>query len=258
MKKIPVIVWLPLVFIAGGLVGYYGPAEELRSRDVREKEEKAKPKPRNAFGSFTELVNIPEVAKRPRRVKDTEPATNTTDVAGRVGDAPLPAEGDLGEAPLPDEAASGRVGDAPQPEKSKRVAPEDLRARIDEAAELWRTRIEIARASAIEKLGLDDKGAESFNDAIADMNAKLRESMQIVADRIASSEAMTQELGIRLMGDISSSLAETYDSIATCVDEDHRGEVSRLELTNFIDPSVGEPLIAVQDKLEDFGERSSK
>ena len=247
MKKIPVIVWLPLVFIAGGLVGYYGPAEELRSRDVREKEEKTKAKPKNAFGSFTELVNIPEVAKRPRRVKDTEPATNTTDVAGRVGDAPLPGE-----------SASGRVGDAPLPEKRRRVAPEDLRARIDEAAELWRTRIEIARASAIEKLGLDDKGAEAFNDAIEDMNAKLRESIQIVADRIASSEAMTQELGVRLMGDIATSLAETYDSLAACVDEDHRGEVSRLELTNFIDPSVGEPLIAVQDKLEDFGEGAKK
>ena len=247
MKKIPVIVWLPLVFIAGGLVGYYGPAEELRSRDVREKEEKTKAKPKNAFGSFTELVNIPEVAKRPRRVKDTEPATNTTAVAGRVGDAPLPGE-----------SASGRVGDAPLPEKRRRVAPEDLRARIDEAAELWRTRIEIARASAIDKLGLDDKGAESFNDAIEDMNAKLRESIQIVADRVASSESLTHELGVRLMGDIATSLAETYDSLATCVDEDHRGEVSRLELTNFIDPSVGEPLIAVQDKLEDFGERSRK
>lgn len=247
MKKIPVIVWLPLVFIAGGLVGYYGPAEELRSRDVREKEEKTKAKPKNAFGSFTELVNIPEVAKRPRRVKETEPTTNTTDVAGR-----------LGEAPLPGESAGGRVGDAPLPEKRRRVAPEDLRARIDEAAELWRTRIEIARASAIEKLGLDDKGAESFNDAIEDMNAKLRESIQIVADRVASSESLTHELGVRLMGDIATSLAETYDSLATCVDEDHRGEVSRLELTNFIDPSVGEPLIAVQDKLEDFGERSRK
>ena len=247
MKKIPVIVWLPLVFIAGGLVGYYGPAEELRSRDVREKEEKTKAKPKNAFGSFTELVNIPEVAKRPRRVKDTEPATNTTAVAGRVGDAPLPGE-----------SASGRVGDAPLPEKRKRVAPEDLRARIDEAAELWRTRIEIARASAIDKLGLDDKGAESFNDAIEDMNAKLRESIQIVADRVASSESLTHELGVRLMGDIATSLAEAYDAIGTCVDEDHRGEVSRLELTNFIDPSVGEPLIAVQDKLEDFGERPRK
>ena len=247
MKKIPVIVWLPFVFIAGGLVGYYGPAEELRSRDVREKEEKTKAKPKNAFGSFTELVNIPEVAKRPRRVKDTEPATNTTDVAGR-----------LGEAPLPGESAGGRVGDAPLPEKRKRVAPEDLRARIDEAAELWRTRIEIARASAIDKLGLDDKGAESFNDAIEDMNAKLRESIQIVADRVASSESLTHELGVRLMGDIATSLAEAYDAIGTCVDEDHRGEVSRLELTNFIDPSVGEPLIAVQDKLEDFGERPRK
>ena len=242
MKKIPVIVWLPLVFIAGGLVGYYGPAEELRSRDVREKEEKTKAKPKNAFGSFTELVNIPEVAKRPRRVKDTEPSTNATAVAATADEQPK---------------GTNATAEATAPRR-KRVAPEDLRARIDEAAELWRTRIEIARASAIDKLGLDDKGAESFNDAIEDMNAKLRESIQIVADRVASSESLTHELGVRLMGDIATSLAEAYDAIGTCVDEDHRGEVSRLELTNFIDPSVGEPLIAVQDKLEDFGERPRK
>ena len=242
MKKIPVIVWLPLVFIAGGLVGYYGPAEELRSRDVREQEEKTKAKPKNAFGSFTELVNIPEVAKRPRRVKDTEPATNTTAVAETADEQPKGTNATV-EATAP---------------RRKCVAPEDLRARIDEAAELWRTRIEIARASAIEKLGLDDKSAESFNDALEDMNAKLRESIQIVADRVASAEAMTPELGIRLMGDIATSLAEAYDAIGTCVDEDHRGEVSKLQLTDFIDPSVGEPLIAVQDKLEDFGERSGK
>ena len=240
MKKIPVIVWLPLVFIAGGIVGYYGPAEELRSRDMREQEAKAKPK--NAFGSFTELVNIPEVAKRPRRVKDTEPATNTTAVVATADEQP---EG----TNATDEATAPR---------RKRVAPEDLRARIDEASELWRTRIEIARASAIEKLGLDDKGAEAFNDVIEDMNAKLRESVQIVADRVASSESLTPELGIRLMGDVATSLAEAYDTIGTCVDEGHRDEVSRLELISFIDPSVGEPLIAVQDKLEDFGERPGK
>ena len=29
--------WLPLVFIIGGMVGYYGPAEELRSRQAQEK-----------------------------------------------------------------------------------------------------------------------------------------------------------------------------------------------------------------------------
>jgi hypothetical protein len=250
MKKIPVIVWLPLVFIAGGLVGYYGPAEELRSRDVREQEEKAKPKSKNAFGSFTELVNIPEVAKRPRRVKDQGATMGSGSSVSPAGSDPAGSASDSA-------AETNATAEATAPRR-KRVAPEDLRARIDEAAELWRTRIEIARASAIEKLGLDDKGAESFNDAIEDMNAKLRESIQIVADRVASAEAMTPELGIRLMGDIATSLAEAYDAIGTCVDEDHRGEVSRLQLTDFIDPSVGEPLIAVQDKLEDFGERSGK
>ena len=248
MKKIPVIVWLPLVFVAGGLIGYYGPAEELRARDAREQEEKAKKsKTRNAFGSFTELVNIPEVAKRPRRVKDTELSTNTTAVATTA------------DAATADEQSKGTnsTAEATAPRR-KRVAPEDLRARIDEAAEMWRTRIEIARASAIEKLGLDEKGAAAFDDAIDDMNAKLRESIQIVADSIASSQEMTQELGIRFMGDISTSLAEGYDSLRACVGEDRKDDVSRLQLTDFIDPSVGEPLIAVQDKLEDFGERSVK
>lgn len=251
MKKIPVIVWLPLVFVAGGIIGYYGPAEELRARNAREQEEKAKKsKTRNAFGSFTELVNIPDVAKRPRRVKDTGATMGADPSVSPAGSDPAGSASDSA-------AETNATAEATAPRR-RRVAPEDLRARIDEAAELWRTRIEIARASAIEKLGLDDKGAELFNDAIEDMNAKLRESIQIVADRVASSESLTHELGVRLMGDIATSLAEAYDAIGTCVDEDHRGEVSRLELTNFIDPSVGEPLIAVQDKLEDFGERSRK
>ena len=243
MKKIPAIVWLPLVFVFGGLVGYYGPAEELRSRDVRMQEEKAKPK--NAFGSFTDLVNIPDVAKHPRSVKEEEPAeeTDTTSAVASSGGAV---------------AGTNAVYASTSKPRSKRVAPEDLRARIDEAAELWRTRSEVARAAAIEKLGLDENGTAAFDNAIVDMNTKLRESIQIVADSIASSDSMTKELGIRLMGDISASLAETYDALGACVGKDRRGEVSDLELVNFIDPSVGEPLIAVQDKLEDFGERPGK
>ena len=85
------------------------------------------------------------------------------------------------------------------------------------------------------------------------MNEKLRESMQLVADEIASAKSMTPELGVRLMGDLSTSLAETYDAIGACVGEDMREEVSGLEIFNFIDPSVAEPLIAVQDKIEANG-----
>ena len=82
------------------------------------------------------------------------------------------------------------------------------------------------------------------------MNDKLRESMQLVADEIAAAKTMTPELGVRLMGDLSTSLAETYDAIGACVGEELRGQVSDLQLVDFVDPSVAEPLIAVQDKID--------
>ena len=105
-------------------------------------------------------------------------------------------------------------------------------------------------AAAVEKLGLDEERAQSFSEAVDTMNEKLRESMQLVADEIASAKAMTPELGVRLMGDLSTSLAETYDAIGACAGEDRRDQVSELQLFDFIDPSVAEPLIAVQDKVD--------
>ena len=132
-------------------------------------------------------------------------------------------------------------------------SPEDLRARIDEAAELWRTRVELARAQTIDKLGLDAAGTELFNAAVDNMNVKLRDSIQTIATRLANEENMTPELGVRLMGDLCTTLAESYDEIGQCVGEDRRGEISTLELHNFVDPSVAEPLIQVQGKLGGLG-----
>ena len=233
MSKIPVLVWLPAVFVLGGLVGYYGPSEELRSREQREQEEKAKPRSNNAFGSFAQMVKIPDAAKRPRRARDTDKHA-----------AQEKASSDSSEP------ASTNASDQQSERRHRRLAPEDLRARIDEAADLWRARVEIARTAAADRLGLDGDKAQAFNDAVDAMNDKLRESMQIVADEIAAAKTMTPELGVRLMGDLSTSLAETYDAIGACVGDNLRDEVSNLQLVDFIDPSVAEPLIAVQDKID--------
>lgn len=238
MSKIPVLVWLPAAFVIGGLVGYYGPSEELRSREQREQEEKAKPRSNNAFGSFAQMVNIPDAAKRPRRAHDAEkPAAEKPD----AHDAPSAYGSESAPTNAPAQTAERR---------HRRLAPEDLRARIDEAADLWRARVEIARTAAVDKLGLSGEKAQAFNDAVDAMNDKLRESMQLVADEIAAAKTMTPELGVRLMGDLSTSLAETYDAIGVCVGEDLRGQVSELQLVDFVDPSVAEPLIAVQDKID--------
>ena len=182
------------------------------------------------------MVNIPAEAKRPRR-------------------RPAPP-GQEGAADTNEVAESGGPGQPPGDNKPpENFSPEDLRARIDEAADLWRARIEIARAAAVEKLDLNEEGQSAFDSAVDTMNDRLRETMQIVADEIANNKSLSPELGVRLMGDISTALAETYDAIGETVGEDMRGEVSSIEIFNFIDPSVAEPLIAVQDKLDpqDFG-----
>lgn len=240
MKGAPFLVWLPLAFVVGGLVGAYGPMEELRAREERAEaeraNEKAKRRPAGAFGSFAQIVNIPDEAKRPRRPKPPPSdgkAAAPTNAAETASAAPATnAPPDLGRRP------------------GRRLSPEDLKARIDEAADLWRTRVEVAKASAVSKLGLDDAGKASFEAAIAAMNDRLRESVQIVADQIASAEELTPELGVRLMGDVSASLAETYDAIGAGAGEGRRDDVSKLNLADFIDPSVAEPFVAVQDKLE--------
>ena len=230
-------VWLPLAFVIGGIVGYYGPAEELRAREAQVKEQavqKAKKGSRGGFASFASMVNIPESASRAGASHKRKEAVPTSD----------------SDAADIKESETNRSDRASAPRKRRRTDPEDLRARIDEAADLWRTRSEIARASAVEKLRLDAAGENAFNAALKAMNDKLRDSIQIVADEIAASEEMTPELGVRMMGDLSASLAEAYDAVAACADEGVRNEVSRLNLVDFIDPSVAEPMIAVQGKLE--------
>lgn len=237
------ILWLPLAFVAGGIVGAWGPSEELRAlreRPARKRVEQGKDA---GFGAFARMVNIPDVAKRRRPARAAAANVSAaTNASVQTAAAPA-AEG----RPAATNASAAKAA-----RPVRRMDPEDLRARIDEAAELWRTRSDLVRASAVKKLGLDAAGEDRFDAALAGMNEELRASMQAIADALAAEEEMTPELGVRLMGDLSTTVAETYDRIGETVDADRRGEVSKLQLFELIDPSVAEPLIEVQGKLDAF------
>lgn len=232
------IVLLPLAFVVGGVVGYWNNAEDVRlykEKAAAAERQAASGQKANAdgFGSFAQMVQIPKEAKRPRRRK------------------PAPSEG--GEAAAQTNDVSAVEAEAEDSAPQQDFKPEDLRARIEEAADLWRARIDVAKAAAIEKLGLDAAGQEKFEASLAAMNDRIRDSLQTIADAVANDEKMTHEINVRLMGDIATAIAETYDGIGECVDESRRGEVSEMMLLEFIDPSVAEPLISVQDKIEGFG-----
>ena len=79
-----------------------------------------------------------------------------------------------------------------------------------------------------------------------------------LAEIVAERGKLTTETGLRLMGETATVMSEAYDRIGACVAPELRDEVSEMNIVDFIDPGVAEPLIGVQDKLEAPGARSRK
>ena len=228
--------WIPLAGIVGVIAGSWGPREDLAKfkESVREERTQKKASGAAGFDAFARLANIPDVAKR-------RPKSRTNGVERVEGVEEVETNGV--------KAVSRR-----RPKWSR----EDLAARIEEAADLWQTRVELAKTQWKEKLGISGaQASEAFETAIGTMNETLRDSMQALADEIGRAGKMTPELSLRMMGDAARVMAEAYDAIGASLPEERRAEVSDLPVFEFIDPMVAEPLIGVQDKLDgSFGRHS--
>ena len=234
------ILLVPLAFAAGGIAGAWKPLEEVKALEYRLAHPPEDRKPSDGFGAFARMVNIPDAARHPRRARSER--------------SPRPAETGAGEAKSAAAEPEVRPTAAPAtPQRGRRLSPDDLRARIDEARDAWAVRVEVAKAATCSKLALDAAGKAAFETAVANMNAKLLDSFETMAELIRDRDSMTPELGARLMGDLATTLAETYDEIGQAADPAVREEVARTELWNFIDPGVAEPFVEVQSKLSGAG-----
>ena len=103
---------------------------------------------------FTQPKRIPNSVSSSRANQDVLPEADTSDVASTATNSAVPLQ----------PRNPGQHGPDPAPR------PEDLRARIEEAKELWTTRVEIARAQWIDRLQLSQDRIEQFDDAINKMN----------------------------------------------------------------------------------------
>ena len=236
---------LPLAIIVGFLVGAWGPRAELRAREQQaaEEKEKAKSASPDAFSSFARLVHIPDEARRSHR-KGKSKAKPLFAVTNKVAQAEVTIQST--ESTNEETSVQAEMDEPKRPH----FRPEDLRARIEEAQEIWRARVEVARAQWKEKLKLDEAASQKFDATLDEMNTQLYETMQALAEQIASKKKITQELGLRMVGDATAIMAETYDKLGSVAAPEGRETVGEIQMTDFIDPGVAEPLIAVQDQLE--------
>lgn len=240
------VYWLPVAALAGVVVGAWSSGEELRAYkslgDAGRPAAKAdRQRGADGFDAFARLVQIPDAAKRPRRRKAVEPsgiaATN------RAAAARNKAEGKDAAA----QTTSQKQTDAKPPRMPR---SEDLGARIAEARDLWNTRVEIARAQWKSKLKLSGESEAAFDAALQEMNDKLYDSISALADIVSEQKRLSPETGFRLMGETATVMAGAYDRIGECVAPELRGEVAEINMVDFIDPGVAEPLVGVQDALQ--------
>ena len=221
---------IPLAALVGLVAGSWGPREDLKRFREQVRTSQTAKKASSGLDAFARLANIPDIASKAKRPTAKPPQA--------VTNAPAPA--------------TAAAKDRPKPPAMQRLSREDLGVRIEEAAELWNTRVELAKTQWKAKLGISgEKASADFETAISAMNETLHETLQALADELERAGAMTPELGLRVMGDLSRTMAETYDAIGAALPEERRGEVSELPVFEFIDPMVAEPLVGVQDKLDD-------
>ena len=227
--------WIPLAAIAGVIAGSWGPREDFASykESVRAERTQKKVSGTAGFDAFARLANIPDVAKR--RPKARTNGVEKVESVERVEKVER----------VETNGVEGVV------QRRPRLSREDLEARIEEAAELWNTRVELAKTQWKGKLGItDEKSSAAFDSAVATMNEALRDTMEALAEEIEKAGKVNPELGLRMMGDLTRNMAEAYDAIGAAVPPERRAEVSEIPVHEFIDPMVAEPLIGVQDKLE--------
>lgn len=233
--------WIPLAAIAGVIAGSWGPREDLESykESVQAERTQKKVSGTAGFDAFAKLANIPDVAKR--RPKARTNGVEKVESVERV----KKVEGE--EKSVGVETNGVKVAEQRRPQLSR----EDLSARIEEAAEIWNTRVELAKTQWKGKLGIkDENSSAAFDSAVATMNEALRDTMEALAEEIEKAGKVNPELGLRMMGDLTRNMAEAYDAIGAAVPPERRAEVSEIPVHEFIDPMVAEPLIGVQDKLE--------
>jgi hypothetical protein len=226
---------LPFTLLAGLLIGRWLPTEETRIESAVRMEISTQ-KNTDALNNITRMVQVPDKAAKPRR---RAPATTNhpPEIATNV-------------------ISTGQTNtNVPSVHKQhhERLSPEDLRARIDEAKELWRTRAELARAQMLDKLGLKTVEQQThFDNAINSMNQTLFTTMQGLATEVKNAPEMTTEQGIRVVAQMTAAMTTAYDSLFQAVPQDKQSEVGKIQMTDFIDPNVIEPLTEVQDKFQNM------
>jgi hypothetical protein len=133
---------------------------------------------------------------------------------------------------------------------SSSVARRSMEERIETAKQAWRVRSDLARNSFLENLDAGREEANQFDVLIGAMNLRLANTIGNWVDTFGEQEVVRFEQGARLIHELSGAVVLTYDEMDRTLREDWREDTDpKFMLYDFIDPSVADPFIDVEDKM---------
>ncbi len=245
------LVFIPFAVLLGLAAGSLAPRRELAELRLENRQLKKELESSNKTGKLAALnsiMKIPGGTHSGRNSHASSPQPDDTTEA----DEPIAENTATAQTNLTAETTA-ETADASERRRRRRLMPnprsKNFEAELEEAKELWKTRVAMARSQWLAKLELDEARSELFDNAFAEMNEKLYLTMQIVADELKSGSEMTSEAGLRVVNEVTTTLVETYDQLDQVVPPDRRPALETMEMQDFIDPMAFEPLIDVRDKL---------
>ena len=227
-------IFLPVALVAGLVLGGWGPRQEVR----RLKSELALAQAPSrggggaaALGALGQVLPVAATSSpEPPRPRPGPEESRPPDEAGSPGSDP----GDGSEMPEPPDA-------------------ETIRAGIEQAMDAWRLRSELVRNTFVANNALNASEAAQFDTLVAAMNLRIRNDIQLLADRLRMDDSLTSEDGLRLVNGLTSHVLQAYDDMDRTMPASWRAASGgEFNLGDLVDPSVAEPLIGLEDRMRDM------
>lgn len=198
-----------------------------------------------AFDGNPSLSGIARMLNVPASPAPEPPPPPEEDTAGEAGDGDETAETDP-------ESTSAEPTPEPAPEAPREPpSPEEIRRQIENAAELWEMRSDLARSGFLNNIGADDEQALRFDIVMEAMNLRLSGSIENWSEVLAQGDMPVREAGIRMMNEISEAMVITYDELDRKLPAGWKGDAGpEFQLIDFVDPAVALPLAEVGDRLD--------
>jgi len=200
-----------------------------------------------------------EAARRQRSKSNIEGITRLLAIPDRDQASQSSPAGrpDTGSRPSFSSAASnGAPASAAAPAVLRRqdgrpASPEDFRSHIRQAADLWKTRVALARESFVSRVPTNDAQAVRFDVLMEAMNIRLGATIEKWVDTINTQDVVTAETGVRMMNELTDAIVVTYDELDRNMPPDWREKAGpEFQLLDFVDPEVAMPLAEIAPKFE--------